>query len=287
MKRTTLVIEPRGGLGNRFLSLSSAYNIAKACDIATVIVLWNNINECGCNWNDVFSKLPDGFRVVNLKFINDSYKAMLKKGRMDKIACKFLQRTVYKIFKTITTRMHLEANGIFDEDRQEVLKKQLIERKGKTTFIESYSKFYGEVDLSEFVFNLGILAKVEAFLKRTGQYDAMHIRRTDNATAIQNSPTELFVEKANDIIEKNSKAKIYIATDDVDVLNIFKEKFPNNVISELNGNLSRRTSDGIQFALYEMLILAGAKTLYASYFSTFSSLANCIGKNEIIVVKKD
>ncbi len=90
----------------------------------------------------------------------------------------------------------------------------------------------------------------------------------------------------DEIVGKNSNQKVYVATDDVEILMDLKNKYPDNVVTQANSSPSRRTSEGIKFALYEMLILAGAKTLYASYFSTFSLMAHCIGKNEIIVLKK-
>ena len=66
-----------------------------------------------------------------------------------------------------------------------------------------------------------------------------------------------------------------------------KKRYPQNILSENAGKVSRTSNEGMKFALYEMLILAGADTIYASYGSTFTVVANAIGQNEMIVLKKD
>ncbi len=283
--KKTLIIEPRGGLGNRFLALSSAFNLADECGIEDIVMIWNNINECGCNYDHVFSKLPDNCKVKNLRFINESYKTMLTNGNIPGILVKMIQRGCYYLFKAVTGGMQLEANSVHSPEEEQQLKKKALEHKGRYIYIDSYNRFYGGVDLSRIRFNDEIVRRVESYKKSLGEYDAMHIRRTDNVEAIKNSPTELFYNKIEEIVKENKDARIYLATDDQNILMDLKKKYPDNIVSEASGAVSRRTAEGIQFALYEMLILAGAKTLYASFFSTFSLIANCIGKNEMIVLK--
>ncbi len=285
MDKKILVIEPRGGLGNRLLAISSAFNLAKDCGIDQISMLWNNINECGCNYEDVFYWLPEGCKAINLIFINDSYKAMFLKGKIISCIRKAIQRGKYKMFKLKTKADQFEANTIKTTAQQQELKDKVLSHKGKYVFIESYNKFYGDVDLSKIEFNKEITEKVAAFKEKMGEYDAMHIRRTDNVEAIKNSPTELFYDKISQLLKDSPKAKIYIATDDSGILEDLKNRYPDNIVSEATGAVSRRNAEGIRFALYEMLILAGAKTLYASFFSTFSQIANCIGGNDMVVLK--
>ena len=285
MKNTTLIIEPRGGLGNRFLAISSAFNLAKDCNIGRVILLWDNINECGCDYRDVFESIPDNCKVYNLKFINESYKLMLRRFKLGLVVVKAFQRGLYKLYKLLTRKMHLDANSVKTKEDQEQFRNKVQTFKGKNVFIESYNQFYGEVDLSMLEFNKEIVDKVTKFKKNVGAYDAMHIRRTDNDVAIKNSPTELFYEKMKKLVEADPEAQVYLATDDQGILEDMRNKYPANVLSEASSAVSRRTKEGIQFALYEMLILAGARNLYASYFSTFSSVASYIGGNNIIVLK--
>ncbi|WP_026520230.1 hypothetical protein [Butyrivibrio sp. FCS006] len=287
MNNKTLIIEPRGGLGNRLLAISSAINLARDCNIDKIEMLWDNINECGCNYEDVFSKLPFNFRVKNLKFINESYMTMLKHGQIIKAVWKACQRGAFAVYKLCVKSYQFEANSIKSDEEQAQLKKKILEHNGKRVFIESYNKFYGEVDLSLVEFNTEVVQKVSEYKESLGEYDAMHIRRTDNAEAIKNSPTELFYNKIAEIVKEKNDARIYLATDDSGILKDLKEKYPDNIFSEASGAVSRRTAEGIRFALYEMLILAGARTLYGSYFSTFSLIANCIGKNEMVVLHID
>lgn len=286
MSDKKLIIEPRGGLGNRLLSISSAFNLAKECGISEIVMLWDNINECGCDYEDIFGAEPAGCKVKNLRFINESYKTMVMQGRIISVIKKALQRGSFKLYKIANIRNQFEADTIKTKEQQEELKRKVLAHKGKTVFIESYNQFYGDVDLSPVIFSEAITSKVDDYKKKLGTYDAMHIRRTDNVEAIKNSPTELFYEKIEELIREKADAKIYIATDDAAILDDLRKKYPEHIFSEATKSVSRRTTEGIQFAVYEMLILAGAKTLYASFFSTFSLIANCIGGNEMIVVKK-
>ncbi|MBO5622926.1 MAG: hypothetical protein J5959_15015, partial [Butyrivibrio sp.] len=219
--------------------------------------------------------------------INESYMTMLKHGQIIKVIWKACQRGAFAVYKLCVKPYQFEANSIKSDEEQAQLKKKILDHNGKRVFIESYNKFYGEVDLSLVEFNTEVVKKVSEYKESLGEYDAMHIRRTDNVEAIKNSPTELFYDKVADIVKEKSDARIYLATDDSGILKDLKEKYPDNIFSEASGAVSRRTAEGIRFALYEMLILAGARTLYGSYFSTFSLIANCIGKNEMVVLHKD
>ncbi|WP_051688645.1 hypothetical protein [Butyrivibrio sp. AE2032] len=249
--------------------------------------MWDNINECGCDFEDVFAGLPQIFKVHNLKFINESYKTMLTHFRLGSVIVKALQRGRHKLFKLAMKVVTEEVNQIKTNEEMSSLRKRIINKKRKRIFIESYNQFYGDVDLSFASFNKDVVERVDRYKGRLGTYDAMHIRRTDNEMAIKNSPTYLFYDKMEELIGSDDKIKVYVATDDEAILKDLKDKYPQNVYSEATKAVSRRTSEGIQFALYEMLILAGAKNLYASYYSTFSSMASCIGRNNITILKKE
>lgn len=288
MSDKRLIVEPGGGLGNRILMLISAFNLARDCGIEDITVLWRNNNECGCEFEDVFESLPLPCKVKGIHFGKESYKNLLKHGRVFSALRKFFHQKFYDLFRKIVSKIQVPTKeGLNSPENWEGLKKWVLDSKSKKVYIEAYYSFYGDVSCEGFKFNKDIEAKLSAFKEANGKYDAMHIRRTDNEIAIKNSPTELFYQKASEIVTADSGRKIYVATDDLDILNDMKEKWPENIIFSPSKAISRRSTEGIQFALYEMLILAGAETIYASYGSTFSQIANLIGGNEMVVVKKD
>lgn len=287
MNKKKLIIEPGGGLGNRILTLISAFNLARDCDIDDITVLWRNNNECGCEFEDVFESLPLPCKVKGIHFGKESYKNLLKHGRVFSALRKFLHQKFYDLFRKIVRKIQLPTQeGLNSSENWEEFKNWVLSSSSKKVYIEAYYSFYGDVSCEGFKFNRDIEAKLSAFKEANGKYDAMHIRRTDNEIAIKNSPTELFYQKVAEIVTVDSDRKIYVATDDLGILNDMKDKWPENIIFLPSKVISRRSTEGIQFALYEMLILAGAETIYASYGSTFSQIANLIGGNEMVVVKK-
>ncbi|WP_022768214.1 hypothetical protein [Butyrivibrio sp. NC2007] len=282
MAKKTLIIEPGGGLGNRLLTISSAYQLAKDCGITDIRLLWRNNNECGCDYEDVLSGLPLETRIKTMHFGKDSYRALLKKGKFFSVLNKFIHMLFYRGFRIWSKTVQLPTYQNMSGDEQKALRKWVLEHRRKYIYIEAYYSFYGTLDMSGISFNREIVSRCEDYRKKIGVYDAMHIRRTDNVEAIANSPTELFYDK----IEELNNKKIYVATDDSEILGDLMTKYPDRIYSEANSTVSRMSSEGMRFALYEMLILSGAETLYASYGSTFTVIANAIGHNKMIIVSK-
>ncbi len=288
MSEKKLIVEPGGGLGNRILMLISAFNLARDCGINDITVLWRNNNECGCEFEDVFEGFPVPCEVKGIHFGKESYKNLIKSGKVLSALRKFFHQKIYDLFRKAVRRIQLPTkDGHNTPEYWTELKKYVESSKSKKIYIEAYYSFYGDVSCEGFVFNPDIEEKLREFKEKNGNYVAMHIRRTDNEIAIKNSPTELFYKKVEEIVESDQEKKIYVATDDLGILEDMKNRWPENIIYSKAKEISRRSPEGIRFALYEMLILAGAQTIYASYGSTFSQIANLIGGNEMVVIKVD
>ena len=286
MSDKILIVEPGGGLGNRILMLISAFNLARDCGIDNITVLWRNNNECGCEFEDVFNKLPIPCEVKGIHFGKESYKDLIKSGKVLSALKKFFHQKIYALFRKTVKRIQLPTQEGHNVPEYWIdLKKYVESAKSKRIYIEAYYSFYGDISCEGFIFNKDIERGIREFKEKNGNYVAMHIRRTDNEIAIKNSPTELFYKKAKEIVALDCKKKIYVATDDLGILEDMKKRWPENIIYSKTNEISRCSSEGIRFALYEMLILAGAETIYASFSSTFSQVANVIGHNEISVLK--
>lgn len=281
-----LILEPAGGLGNRILMLISAFNLARNCGIENITVLWRNNNECGCDYEDVFAKLPLKCYVRNLHFEKESYRRLAREGKVLRIARKAIYTIGYRIYKFRMRKYEMESRaGKNTYEDWDNLRNLVLSSKKRILFIEAYYSFYGEQDSRGMLFNQYVVNRANEYADRLGPYVAMHIRRTDNIVAIKNSPTELFYNKIAELVEEDNILKVYVATDDTDIISDLSRKYPNNVLSESSGNISRTSSEGIQFALYELLILAHAHTIYASFGSTFTQVASIVGRNEIETLK--
>ena len=282
------MIEPGGGLGNRILAMASAFALARDCGIDKIVLYWRNNNECGCDYEDIFVKMPKECIVKNIHFEKQTYKELLTKGKLIRVLKKYIQTRRYHRFveKAQAVQLDTGENRTSRED-YERLKQEVMGLDRDRAYIEAYYRFYGENDCSEISFNRDIVDKVENYKKSLGKYDAVHIRRTDNEDAIRKSPTELFYRKIEELVKENPSKKIYVATDDKAILDDLKSRYPSNVVSEATEAVSRRTAEGIRFAVYEMLILAGAEKIYASFGSTFTIIANSIGHNSIETLKTE
>lgn len=287
MGKKTLILEPGGGLGNRILAMSSGFNLARDCNVDRIVLLWRNNNECGCEYEDVFAGMPLPCEVKTIHFEKESYKKLLKEFKLHRVLKKFFHTLGYNIFRKSVKNVQLPTEQGKNDISDWKSLKDIVNNPAKDKhYVEAYYEFYGKVSLDGIRFNKDISDKLEAFKRKNGEYIAMHIRRTDNENAIKNSPTELFFEKVKVLVAQNPERKIYVATDDMAILEQLKDKYPENILSEASGAADRKSREGIRFALYEMLILANARRIYASFGSTFSLIANLIGNNEIVVVKK-
>ena len=113
----------------------------------------------------------------------------------------------------------------------------------------------------------------------------LHIRRTDHAIAIANSPDELFIRKLGEEIETCADTRVFLATDDNQLKQLFLSKFGDRIImQELEAR--RDSIEGIRGGLVDMYTLARTCKIYGSAGSTFSSMAASLGGIELEVITK-
>ena len=103
-----------------------------------------------------------------------------------------------------------------------------------------------------------------------------HIRRTDNTVAIASSPVETFLTRATTELSTSPGRKIYLATDDDTVKDLFHNRFPEKIVTTAD-TADRTTPTGMAHALTEMLVLAGCTRIVGSYYSSYSEAAALIG----------
>lgn len=111
-----------------------------------------------------------------------------------------------------------------------------------------------------------------------------HIRRTDNAMSVKNSPTEAFLDTVEKERLQHLNCTLFLATDSQNVKHIFKEKFPDIVTNpkKAERNSKERIIDGLLY----MYLLSKCNIIYGSFYSSFSGFDQTIGNNKLVIIKK-
>lgn len=130
-----------------------------------------------------------------------------------------------------------------------------------------------------------IAAQIDAL---TSDFDAhtigVHIRRTDNIRSKERSTDSAFEEAMENAVKADGAARFFVATDELDLLERLKEKFPRRVMHQQLSTVRRDTCEGIQQAVVDLFCLARCSRLIGSYWSSFSEMAAEIGEIELYIV---
>ena len=115
----------------------------------------------------------------------------------------------------------------------------------------------------------------------------VHVRRTDHAEAIANSPLTLFIERMEQELAADQETTFFVATDDAGVKEELRAALPAELlIFNEKGIIDRNSKTGLEDALIEMLALSKCRKILGSYNSTFSLLPSYIGDIPLEVVAK-
>lgn len=96
----------------------------------------------------------------------------------------------------------------------------------------------------------------------------VHIRRTDNALSIAQSPTRLFIERMKKEIEQNGDTTFYLASDSEEDKRSIVNRFGNRVFTSVH-KADRNSLEGMQEALVELYLLSRTRHVLGSVHSSF------------------
>ena len=103
-----------------------------------------------------------------------------------------------------------------------------------------------------------------------------HYRATDNKTALEKSPLELFIQTA-----ANTEGNLYFSSDDETAKSVFKDS-----ATMTDCVLNRFSKDGMRAAIQDFVNLSRCIKIYGSYYSSFNEMAALYGGIELIVLSK-
>lgn len=262
-----LILVPIGGLANRINSITSAIAFCQDHSIR-LKVFWFKDKGMGADFHSLFhfreefKENMSNIEIIDSKWFHYIYDRPRKKNLW---------------LPWIFQRM------LFDKRSYE---KDIISLGGDSVKIEELFKKYNKVYLvhcslfyDHFILdNLQLEDTIQDKVNKVTSYFinrfviGIHIRRTDNISAIKKSPLELFFIAMDREIERNPEVYFYLATDSCEEKCKLINRYDKRIITSSN-TLQRDTQDGIVNALVEMYALSRTEKIYGSASSTFSVLA--------------
>lgn len=265
--------ELSAGLGNRLLALASAIYLAKDCN-EQLEVIWDVGNGFGAHFQDLFVVPP------NVTIKNISRERFTKAPILSLLSRSYIQ----KLYKKTT--LLLRSGGIKvirDNGGGYDTIKQLIEIE-RDIHIDAYSCYLPPDKMCHDSFSMikpseQMKSFAQSTLKKLpNNCYGFHIRRTDHFDSISHSPTSLFIDKISELVEIDSTAVFYIASDDLDVIDEIQGHVGTaKIVTQDSRVLSRKSKQGALCAYTDMLCLSKCKTIFGSFGSTFSLVASLLG----------
>lgn len=278
-KKMTLV--PEGGLGNRMKAIASAYALCKAGNWQLQVV-WFRDKGLNARFSEIFEPVTgDSFFHIREANLADKFVNALPRPRNLRMT-PFIQQLVYD--------KCLYANDIMDMVKthynfNDLLKDESVNSVYLTCY-RNFGHFHSQLYNELFHPCKHVMEQVNHNLRQFSDYTiGMHIRRTDHAVSIKNSPTYLFINKAEEELQAHPDLKIFLATDSDEVKHEFLAHFGSKIITA-TAKASRDSTKGILDGLTDMWTLSKTKLIYGSIGSTFSQLASLTGGIRLISLKR-
>lgn len=266
MRRGKLKFVPAGGLANRMMAVASAYMLQEKADIELQI-LWFQDWALHAPFHSIFVP-PSG---LNVKDATWSDLLLYDRARRKNLWIPALPQ------KLLFERR-------IKEDEVDMLKRQGFDfnkwAQGHRCYMSCYCTFGVIPDRIYRQLFRPVAEVMQVVDSNRSQFSShtigLHIRRTDHALAIANSPDELFIKKVEEEIEAHVKTRVYLATDSNHVKETFRRRFGNRIITPTD-EASRDSISGILGGLVDMYTLAATNMIYGSVGSTFSLMASKLG----------
>jgi hypothetical protein len=282
-----LYVEPRLGLCNRMLAIDAALFLAR--DIGKPLhLVWAKNSEIGCAFEDLF-EVPDQIAGINTfnswPFGKKVLNMKLKRLRQQSDFCLLQKRELHE-----TTSGRLDFQSLRDKN---------------TPYIRTWSRFYPVETGSQFFSDCkGKRAKVrwwqphntgpslhspfsafkpikslrKVIFNHASSFShtiGVHIRRTDNPGQ-QLSPTELFIARMRQEIEKCPETNFFLATDDPAEEDRLMHEFLGRIRIHRKRSRDRQKKLAIEDGLIDLYCLAKTERIFGTFYSTFTDTAAAI-----------
>ena len=275
MKKNLLLFVPSGGLANRMRAIASAYVLTQQTGNDLQIV-WFLDWALHAPFHSIFLPIEQ----LNIREAKGLDFVLYDRARRRNLWLPALpQRLIF--------------NRRIKEQMVTPLKKQNFDFKewarGHRCYMSCYHVFGDFPDsLYSILFHpvKEVMDNVNRFRDQFSSHCiGLHIRRTDNRESINQSPTNLFIDKVKEEIDIHADTTVFLATDSDDVKNELRKLFGTRIITP-NKGACRSNIEGIRGGLIDMWTLSTTQKIYGSVGSSFSTMAASIGETKIELVKK-
>lgn len=273
-----ITLVPAGGLGNRMKAIASGIALAQAAN-TRLRIIWFQDWGLGCHFNDLFNPLRIHNLDIELKEASIIDKCISDRPRLKNF---FLPHLFEHFrFDACLYEKEVTINYYHKFDF-------LSWCKNRNVYMASCVAFYPAA-LPKGAFDVfRPIHKLQESINKMGHsfpasVVGVHIRRTDNATAIADSPTELFIRRMR---QEDEAISFYLATDSEAVKKEMKDEFGENRIITSPHKAERGNLSGMQDALVELYTLSRTSLILGSSHSTFSDTAAAIGDIQCEIIKK-
>lgn len=272
-----ITLVPTGGLGNRMRAIASAIALAERAK-TKLRIIWFQDWGLGCNFSDLFSTLRHQRIEIELKEASFLDKYLLDRPRIKNF---FIPELFEKIqFDACLYEKEVTTNFFNHFDF-------LSWCQGRNVYMASCISFFpSKLPRGAFDYFRPIPNLLERINKIGRSFPAsvvgVHIRRTDNVSAISDSPIERFMQRMH---QEDKAISFYLATDSEEVKQEMIQEFGNRIITSPN-KAQRNNLDGMQEALVELYTLSRTSLILGSSHSTFSITAAEIGDIQCEIIKK-
>lgn len=278
-KSSSLTLVPVGGLANRMKAIDAAIQLISGTDLALKIY-WFRDKGLNCRFDQLFQPLdlPQVSLIEATSFDSFSYDRPRKRNLY---IPRFFQSfyfddCVYEAEATQRMYQHFDFRS------------WAINRR---TYLASCVYFFPpapDARLFQFFHPVPALQQRIDEVSRTfgNRCVGVHIRRTDNLSSINESPTKLFVDQMQMMIQSDKDTCFYLASDSPEEKSKMKAIFGERILTFVT-DLSRNSVQGIQDALVELYVLSKTKMILGSVKSSYSETAAQIGQIECQFMKKE
>lgn len=259
-------IIPTGGLCNRLRAIATGVAVASPS-----VIYWNNSLGLKADYCELFKPIPQ----EDVKLVENKQWLYNINGNKDYLVRWPLLKTMFE--KTVFN-FSIYRDG-------EIYSKLKISYSRSLLLISCYPMCTKYTIQGMFIPQDDIQRRIDevvaGFSERT---IGVHIRRTDNTVSIQSSPIENFTTMMDAEIKKNVNTKFYVASDDDEVKESLKSKYPDRIIT-LMDNTDRNSLEGMKFAVLDLFSLSKTNKIIGSVGSSYSQIAAEIGGIEVEYAK--
>ena len=275
MDRLTFV--PAGGLANRMRAMAAAYTLSGRAGLEMQAV-WFRDWALNAPFHALFRPIAEEGLTLREATLCDHLLLGRPRPRNLRIP-RLFQRVMFRsaLYEHQITPL---CNRHFDFEAW---------ARGGDVYLASYTDFlpYDHRLLCRLFVPLPLVERdIAAFTRQfTPHTIGVHIRRTDNAASIDQSPTPLFIGAIDREVRADSRTTIFLATDSEAVKQELRSRYGRRLLAA-GGEAGRDSIQGIRGGIVDMYTLSRTDKIYGSFQSSFSQLASQIGGVPLEVLRK-